>query len=361
MSQQRIQRRDFLTASGRTLLAGAAATFAPGVLAGCGGDGGSAKTGGSGLTTLRIGYQSASDYGLFYVARQKGWFKKVGVDARLSMFDTGDPEIEGLSGGSLDIGLMGSVPPLIGASQGLSAVRLVAPLADAAGLFSIVADGSLKDVPSLVGHRVAVTKGTAYEFYLDAVLQKFGLGASQIEKVDLQPLDGQGAFLARKVDALVPIATSRFLILDKRPDAKVIFDAAGFGKAPNPTTFSIYDTMIASERAIKDKKEAITRLTRTYFGQVSSYVTAPSTSAKAIDALTSWQENVAKAPTSKKAVKQQIEGYKFYDTSQVKQIVSSGEFAKQLTEQAKFLVRTGQIHEMPPLDQVVDTSIAAAL
>lgn len=346
---------------GRVLRAAAASTTILVALLGtaaCNPDAPSASDS-EGLTTIRVGYQAATDYGLFYIAQEKGWFREAGVNVELSVFDSGDAQIEALAGGGLDVTLQGAQPPIMAAQRGTAPVRLIGPVADAAGLFSIVAEPGISDVPQLRGKKVAVTAGTAYEFYLDAVLKKYGMKPTDVQKIDLQPLDGQGAFLAGQVDAVVPIATSRYLILQKKPDAKLIFEHKDWGAEPNPTQFSAYDLIVTTEDVVQKKQDALRRMLGVVYGKIADYVTGE-TAGQAVDDLTKWQSDVIKAPTTREAVKQLVDSYGFYDLARAKQTMS-GDFAKQIASQAQFLVETGRIPAQPDVDKLVNESLIQSL
>ncbi|MGB3325102.1 MAG: ABC transporter substrate-binding protein, partial [Mycolicibacterium fortuitum] len=304
---------------------------------------------------LRIGYQSASDYGLFYLAQEEGWFEKAGLKVELSLFDSGDAQIEALAGGSIDVTLQGAQPPLLAMQRGTADIRLLGPIADSAGLFSIVASSDIHSVKDLKGKKVAVTAGTAYDFYLDNVLEKFGMAADSVQKIDLQPLDGQGSFLSQQVDAVVPLATSRYLILDKVPDANVIFASGDFEKDPNPSTFSLYDLMVTTSQVTDAKADALQKLVDVFYGTVIPYVQDAKNHDELVKKLYDWQANVLKAPTSEKDVAAQIDSYGFYDVERAKKAMSSGEFTEQITAQANFLVSTGKLPSLPAITDMTDT------
>lgn len=313
------------------------------------------------LEVLRIGYQSASDYGLFYLAEEEGWFEEAGLRVELSLFDSGDAQIEALAGGSVDVTLQGAQPPLLAMQRGTADIRLIGPVADSAGLFSIIASKNSKSVEDLAGKKVAVTAGTAYDYYLDNVLAKFDMDAESIEKIDLQPLDGQGSFLSAQVEAVVPLATSRYLILDQVPNANVVFAAGDFEKAPNPTTFSLYDLMVTTSGIAEAKSSAIQKLVDVFYGVVVPYVQDESNREELVQKLYDWQANVLKAPTSLEDVAAQIDGYGFYDIARVQEAVSSGEFAEQITGQADFLVSTGKLPSLPAIDKMTSTDFVSQL
>lgn len=330
-------------------------------LAGCGNDTPAAPTSGAAeKVTVKVGYQAAADYGLFYIGQEKGWFAEEGVELDLLVFTAGDAQIEALANGSTDLSLQGAQPALIATQRGVADLRMIGPIADSASLFSVISDPSIKTVEDLKGKKVAFQIGSAYEYYLDNVLASHNMTQADIEVVNLNPLDGQGAFLSKNVDAVVPLATSRYTILEARPDANVLFDADSFAKAPNPLTYSVYDMMIVNAKALDAKRDAMNKIVKVFYTKIIPYVTDAATKDEAIKALTDWQANVIKAKTDEKTVKQLIDSYTFYDLDRAKEVMTDGTFNEQVTNQAKFLVDAGTLPALPDIDKLVDSSVVEA-
>lgn len=309
------------------------------------------------LVTVKVGYQATADYGLFYVGQEKGWFKEQGVKLDLIIFTAGDAQIEALANGSIDMSLQGAQPALIAAQKGVADLRMVGPLADAASLFSVIGDPSITSVEGLRGKTVAFQIGSAYQYYFDNVLASHNMTEADIKVVNLNPLDGQGAFLSKNVDAVVPLATSRYTILQARPDAKVIFDPAAFAKAPNPQKFSVYDLMIVNAKSLNAKHDAISKIVQVFYTKIVPYVTDPATKNDAIKDLVDWQNKVIKAKTDEKTVAQLINSYSFYTLDDAKKVVKDGQFKDQIKNQAQFLVDAGTLPAVPNMDKVVDGSV----
>src|SRR5699024_11432854 len=91
----------------RALLAGLSGLALAPALTACG-----SSSSGEELTQVTIGYQPATDYGLFYVGKEKGWFEEAGVDVELTLFTAGDAQIEALATNATAISLQGAQPAL---------------------------------------------------------------------------------------------------------------------------------------------------------------------------------------------------------------------------------------------------------
>ena len=67
---------------------------------------------------IRIGYQDIADW-LLLVARDQKLFERAGLAPTYVKFVAGAPMIEAARSGSIDVASLGSVPFLIGLSQGV--------------------------------------------------------------------------------------------------------------------------------------------------------------------------------------------------------------------------------------------------
>lgn len=339
----------------RTLLAGLSGMALAPAISGCGASGG-----GDGLTTVTIGYQPATDYGLFYIGKEKGWFEEAGVDVELTLFTAGDAQIEALANNSTDMSLQGAQPALIAVQKGVADLRFIAPIADSGSLFSIVADASIGSVEELAGKKLAFQIGSAYEYYVDNVLASYDMTQADVEVVNLDPLDGQGAFLSKNVDAVVPLATSRYTILENRADANVIFTPEDFETAPSPRIFSVYDLMIVNGASMEEKRSAIEAIASTYLDKIVPYVTSEDTREECIEDLVRWQKDIAKAETDAETIRQLLDAYGFYGADEARDVIAGGEFAEQVEGQAEFLVSAGTLADVPDMSTMIDGSIIDA-
>lgn len=82
------------------------------------GDGSAGESHSSGTSgKMRVSYQPANWGGAIYVAKRKGFFKDLGLDVELSVFQSGAPQIAAGASGSWDVGAAGALPSLTGASR----------------------------------------------------------------------------------------------------------------------------------------------------------------------------------------------------------------------------------------------------
>jgi len=70
------------------------------------------------LPKLRVGYVAEPAHGLYYVAKDKGYFKEEGVDVDLFQFGSAVEGINALNAGKLDVGTFGTTAPLVFITKG---------------------------------------------------------------------------------------------------------------------------------------------------------------------------------------------------------------------------------------------------
>ena len=92
----------------------------------------------------------------------------------------------------------------------------------------------IDSVQKLAGKKVAATSGTALHYFLARVLAKNDMTFKDIELVNLPAADGQAAFVAGRVDAIVPSVNGRYYIMSTKKDTRELFTHADFAKPPGP-------------------------------------------------------------------------------------------------------------------------------
>ena len=172
----------------------------------------------------KIGIIPAYSFGLYWLIQDQGFAP--GIEMEFAVFPTGPPAIEAMIGGSVEAITVGSVPPLAAMFRKIADFREISICGDASGLFQIVGGPDVKTLADLEGRKVAVTSGSNFDFFLDVALKVIGLADMPFTRVNMEPIDGQSAFIAGAVDATVPLATSRKLIYDALPDANLLVEGA---------------------------------------------------------------------------------------------------------------------------------------
>ncbi len=338
-----INRRTFLSGSAKLATATAIGLTAPSILP---------SRARAATKKIRFGIIPAYSFGLYWVAQEQGWLKEQGIELEMSIFPSGPPAIEAMVGGSIDVITVGSVPPLAAAYRKVADFREISICGDASGLFTIVCAPDVTSLKELEGRKIAITSGSNFDYFLDTVLKAEGLEDMPLTRVNMEPIDGQAAFVAGAVDATVPLATSRQLIFGARPDANLVVDGS---KLPLDVRPSIMDVLMTTQPYLDANKEALTKLVRTFHGPTINMLRTEN--AKVVDEMVRWQTSIGKAAIERKDVEPLLNNYFYFNTQEIKEVFANKILEKSLTAQAQFLVSNKRIGGMPDIDALVSDEI----
>jgi NitT/TauT family transport system substrate-binding protein len=152
--------------------------------------------------TVRIAHSTWVGYGPFYVARDKGFFKKHGVDVDLIVMEEPKERFPAMLAGRIDM-IASTVDTALLYLKKPDDFRYVVAIDDSDGGDGIVATKSIKTLADLKGKNVAFSEGSVSQFYLNVLLAKVGLKESDLTPVNMAAPEAGAAFVAGKVDAAV--------------------------------------------------------------------------------------------------------------------------------------------------------------
>lgn len=156
----------------------------------------------SGTTTLRLAFPTWVGYTPMYIAQEKGFFEKYGLEVELTVIEGLAERKMALAGGKLD-GLAISADSLLNLSAEGMDVKAVYVLDNSNGSDGIAATEDITSPEDLKGKRVAVEENMCEHFFLLKVLEEYGMTADDIEIVPMNTSDAGAAFIANEVDACV--------------------------------------------------------------------------------------------------------------------------------------------------------------
>ena len=305
---------------------------------------------------LAIGLLRNPVSGLIALTEQKGWFKDAGVGLQSSLFTgAGGPKvIQAMGGGSLALGSVSATAALLAISSQAVPLRIVSISTDPAPVFVVLSAPEIQTVPQLAGKKVATTAGTGLQYFLARALRKHGMKMTDIEFVNLPVGDAQAAFLAGRVDAVVPSLTGRYFIKGVRKDARELFVWQDFTKPPGLTQpFEDYDVFIATQQAVDTNGPALKAFLAAYHGRGVPYLKNPATQDAAISEITKYVNAEQKGVTDEGAMRAQLLGSGFFDLAAARSIMKSDAFRAGLDDQVKYFVDSKQIQSAVALDKVI--------
>ena len=174
----------------------------------------------SGPVTVRIGYPALRIALPVWVAKEKGFFTNHGINADLVRYDTAQPMMDALVGGSLDVGGYCALPITFSAM-----VRSKTPLVFITSMMEddqhpismlIVKKGSgLSSIKDLAGKRIGILPTRAYEVWLQKVLAANGVDPTSVVIQQIPPPQQGSALASVSVDALFTNDPSATAVITK--------------------------------------------------------------------------------------------------------------------------------------------------
>lgn len=165
-----------------------------------------------------------------FVAQEKGFFAKNGVDVKVEIRNTGAELSKGLRAGTFDFAPAAFTNLPAALERGLDVRGVVGYVggaytkATSDNQMGIIArgDSGINSVADLKGKKVAVTFGSTGDTYLQAVLAEAGMTVNDIDRVNTRPPSLASVIDTGGVDAVVAWEPSVVRILKNLKDAKLV-------------------------------------------------------------------------------------------------------------------------------------------
>jgi len=178
---------------------------------------------------VKVGYlHTLAVDGQFWIAMEKGFFKDQGLDMEPIKFTSGIPLMQALSGGSVDVAIMGAVISNFPA-QGVGKVFLANDIEyDTAMLFARPETGA-KSIEDVRGKKIATVKGTTAHVFLHTALKNHGIDSTKdVNIVSMDMAGAVSAFISGAVDYVATWSPFDVLIREKVPGAILLSSAKEF-------------------------------------------------------------------------------------------------------------------------------------
>lgn len=309
---------------------------------------------------LTIGLLRAPAAAVVDLAEQRGWFKEAGVQLKPELFASaaGPKIVQALGGGAISLSFVNSTASLLGMAGGAIPLRFISIATDPSRLFALLSAPGIDSVPKLAGKKVACTAGSGLHYFLARVLTKFGMTLKDIEFVNLPAADGQAAFVAGRVDAIVPSVNGRFYIMNTHKATRELFTHADFTKPPGSLTpFLNYDLFVTTESVLKSERKSLQGFLQAYHNKGVPFLLNPATRPEALRMVTDYVNAEQKNPTDAAIMTRIMNDSGFYDTKTVKQLMTAPEFRAGLEYQIKFFTELGTMKTAPDLDKAIVTDL----
>jgi NitT/TauT family transport system substrate-binding protein len=197
--------------------------------------------------------------GQFWIAMEKGYFKEEGLEMKPIVFTSGVPLMQALSGGSVDVAIMGAVISNF-PSQGVGKVFLLNDIEfDTAKLYARPESG-VSTIKDLKGKRIATVKGTTAHVFLHNALKANGLDSTKdVELVSMDMAGAVAAFISGAVPAISTWVPFDVQIREKVPGVKLISSAKEFYPGA-----AIMGGWVAANKYHETKQEVLKKIIRAW-------------------------------------------------------------------------------------------------
>lgn len=152
------------------------------------------------LAKVKVGVSDWPGWVAWYVAKDKGFFKKYGADVELVWFPNYTDSIAALSAGQLDANSQTWGDTMAPLAKG---VKLKAVLVNdnSYGNDAVMVSPKIKSFKDLKGKKIALEEFSVSHFLLVNALAKNGMSLKDVTVVNLAAGDAAAAFMAGRVDA----------------------------------------------------------------------------------------------------------------------------------------------------------------
>ena len=299
-----------------------------------------------GSTVVKVGYLHtvAVDTHL-WLGIEEGIFEEHGLKIEPVPFDTGIEESQALSGGSVDVAMMGGVLSNFPAT-GSGNVFLANDVEfDTAQLWTAPGSG-IKSVADLEGKKVATTEGTTAHVYLYNAIKESGIDPDSVEILNTDMPAAVSAFVSGNVPAValwVPFDET----VKKDVDGAKMVDSA---KEYYPKS-AILGGWAASGEMYEGDKEVLGKLAEAWLDINDELVNNTDSALKTV-------HESAYADTQELAdTKRQFSFAKLYPNDRWAKLWKGGEVEKWIGQAEQIFVDVGGIPEFVEPNEFVDSEI----
>lgn len=295
---------------------------------------------------LKIGYSDWPGYTAWEIAKEKGLFKKHGVDVELVWFPVYTDSLTALNTGKLDGNLQTWNDAMAPLAEGIK-LKTILILDNSFGNDAIIAKPGIESVKDLKGKTVATELGTCDHFLLLKGLAAAGMTEKDVKYTNLTVPDAAAAFIAGKVDAAA-IWQPWISQIQREGKGKVVFSSADIpGLIP--------DIAIFQEKVVAARPADMQKLVAVWLDILDYLKTNPD------DAVKIMAKVVEQPPDAYKAF---LPGTKFFDLD-----LNLGAYEKKddpltLSGSAKriseFLKDAGQLKVIPDYEAAIDPTFVKA-
>ncbi|TBV15802.1 taurine ABC transporter substrate-binding protein [Stutzerimonas kirkiae] len=286
-----------------------------------------------------IGYQTGIDPAK--VPQAEGAYEKaIGEKLDWRRFNSGPEVVTALASGHLQIGNLGSSPLAAATSRGLPLVTfLVAARIDSAEALVVRNGSGINGPQDLLGKTIATPFVSTSHYSLLGAIKHWGLDASKVKIVNLQPAEISAAWKRGDIDGAFVWSPA---LGEIKKDGKVLTDAAEVGRWGAPT----FEVWVARKDFAEKHPEVLARFAEVTLKSFADYNANPA----AWDAASPQVASIARLTGAEPAdVPELLAGSAFPNRDeQLSEAWLGGGTAKAIAATAEFLKEQGRVDRVRP-------------
>jgi len=225
-----------------------------------------AGRGGGAPAPVRVGVSDWTGWVAWYVARDRGFFRKYGANVELVWFANYTDSISALATGQLDANCQTWSDTLGPLAKGVP-LKAILVNDNSAGNDALLVAPKIKAFADLRGRKVALEQYSISHFVLYTALERNGLAPRDVDIVNLPAGDAAAAFMSGRVDAAV-VWNPWISQIQKSGTGRPLFTSTEMpGLIP--------DLLVANTRAIQSKHDDLVAMIRAWFDTEAFIRSAP--------------------------------------------------------------------------------------
>jgi NitT/TauT family transport system substrate-binding protein len=205
---------------------------------------------------ITLGVNDWVGYVAWYIAQEKGFFKKNGTEVKLVWCDSVVDSLDKFAAGKLDANAQPWTDTLMHVAQKVPLKTIMVTL-HSAGADALMVGPGIKRLSDLKGKKIALEEVAIMQFMVETALKKAGLIEKDVQVMYMPAGDAAKAFMDGKVDAAAvwnPFVNEIQVSGKGRPL---------FSSKDVPGMMS--DVLVVSEKSLKQKRAEFVGLVRTWY------------------------------------------------------------------------------------------------
>jgi NitT/TauT family transport system substrate-binding protein len=283
-----------------------------------------------------------------YIAQEKGYFKDLGLNLDIKVFDTVAQAFPAFTAKQLDAVAPVTSEAVTLASQGVD-YRVVMVEDTSVGADVILARNSVKSIQDFKGKKIAVELGGIGHFFLLQILSQAGLSEKDVSFVNTTPDAAAAAYQAGNIDIAYSYSPYSDKAVQNQKDGRIIYSSKQM-----PT--AIADLYVFRTDFIQAHPQAVAAFVEGNMKGLEFLKSNPK------EGLAIMAKRLSITPED---LEQQLKGIQMPDlATNIDMLGNSNSdlyMMKPMTNMAKFLKDQGKIKETPDLSKFLDPQFVNAL